>query len=61
MVVHLAHVAIDVMVGRQALLIKVNWMQVLLSSESKEQVMSVMEDLSQLKVVPLLQGVLFGR
>lgn len=35
--------------------------QVLLSSESKEQVMSVMEDLSQLKVVPLLQGVLFGR
>ena len=36
-------------------------MQVLLSADSKEQVISIMEDLSQLKTVPLLQGVLFGR
>ena len=36
-------------------------MQVLLSADSKEQVISIMEDLSQMKTVPLLQGVLFGR
>ena len=35
--------------------------QVLLSADSKEQVISIMEDLSQLKTVPLLQGILFGR
>ncbi|KAL3154472.1 hypothetical protein ABBQ32_013938 [Trebouxia sp. C0010 RCD-2024] len=35
--------------------------QVLLSAESKEEVMSIMEDLSQLKTVPLIQGILFGR
>ena len=35
--------------------------QVLLSADNKEQVISIMEDLSQLKTVPLLQGVLFGR
>lgn len=36
-------------------------MQVLLSADSKEQVISIMEDLSQLKTVPLLQAILFGR
>lgn len=36
-------------------------LQVLLAAENKEQVANIMEDLSQLKVVPLLQGVLFGR
>ena len=36
-------------------------MQVLLSADSKEQAISIMEDLSQLKTVPLLQGILFGR
>lgn len=35
--------------------------QVLLAADSREQVVDVMEDMSQLKVVPLLQGVLFGR
>ncbi|KAL0040686.1 hypothetical protein WJX79_001665 [Trebouxia sp. C0005] len=35
--------------------------QVLLTADSREQIMSIMEDLSQLKVVPLLQGILFGR
>ncbi|DBB03987.1 TPA: hypothetical protein ACH3X1_013053 [Trebouxia sp. C0004] len=35
--------------------------QVLLAADSREQIMSTMEDLSQLKVVPLLQGMLFGR
>ena len=35
--------------------------QVLLAADSREQIMSIMEDLSQLKVVPLLQGILFGR
>lgn len=39
----------------------VAFLQVLLAAESKEQVLSIMEDLSQLKVVPLLQGVLFGQ
>lgn len=36
-------------------------LQVLLAADSKEQVVHIMEDLSQLKVVPLLQGILFGR
>lgn len=36
-------------------------MQMLLSADSKEQVISIMGDLSQLKTVPLLQGILFGR
>ncbi|KAL0056276.1 hypothetical protein WJX82_009498 [Trebouxia sp. C0006] len=35
--------------------------QVLLAADSREQIMSIMEDLSQLKIVPLLQGILFGR
>ena len=43
------------------LFIAVAFLQVLLAAESKEQVLSIMEDLSQLKVVPLLQGVLSGQ
>ena len=35
--------------------------QVVLAADTREQVLNVMEDLSQLKVVPLLQGILFGR
>lgn len=38
-----------------------SYVQVLLAAENKEQVTNIMEDLSQLKIVPLLQGVLFGR
>ena len=39
----------------------VHCMQVVLAADNREQVLNVMEDLSQLKVVPLLQGILFGR
>ena len=35
--------------------------QVLLAADSREQVLTITADLSQLKVVPLLQGILFGR